>query len=80
MKVGDDFPLARQRNVDLLATIKETDFSKPTYFKLIEDAFTQRWKFIQHDVKSTKEILKKSPFLAKPDHVSLIIECWCDFT
>lgn len=77
LKIGED-PLARQRNMDLLTTSKEMDFAKPTYTKLIEDTFSCRRTFIKHEAKSTKEILMKCPFLASPDHVSLIIECWYD--
>jgi hypothetical protein len=44
--------------------------SVDTFQKLVKDTYTARRDYIQHEAKSTLEIIKEYTFLSEPEHVS----------
>ena len=56
-KTGDD-SITTKRNLDLLKKAKENEFSRDTFQKLVKDTYTARRDYIQHEAKSTLEVIK----------------------
>ncbi len=70
VKGSEDDDVSKQRKINLLKKSREREFSKETFKKLVDDTFTYRREYIQHEAKSAKDILNECPFLVEPQHVS----------